>query len=329
MKPVIEIEHSSANKFLQHLIIGEGNEIDPLTGEKSFPTVFRGERSNNPKFKLIPSILRENNTILTPPNLIEFPKSHWYNEMNGEGYLLNEFRSLKHFYQTANRNGMNLPTIKIFEEEKIMNTENDLKNNLEKWLPDELSEIAGIAQHFGIPTRLLDWTFNPLTACYFAVSSAVENYYSYLRINKNRKPKNDSFEFNNKEKIVVWALNVTALKSDFSTDANFNIKIVTPPYSRNPNLKAQNGLFTHVQFDISYTDLIKDRTPLDQLLAYSKKKRIFLTKHLIPVSESNRLLQRLVELNQGASKLYPGFDGVSKEIKQRNMRAFISDFWNF
>ncbi|WP_165732893.1 FRG domain-containing protein [Polaribacter sp. 20A6] len=329
MKPVIEIKHSSANKFLQHLIIGEGNGIDPLTGEKGFPTVFRGERSNNPSFKLIPSILRQNNTLLTPPNLLEFPKNHWYNEMDGEKYLLSEFQSLKHFYQTANRNGMNLPTVKIFEEDKIIKTGQDLKNNLDEWLPDELSEIAGIAQHFGIPTRLLDWTFNPLTATYFAVSSAVENYYNNLRLNKNKKPSKDSYEFNNKEKIVVWALNASALKSDFNSDANFNIKIVTPPYSRNPNLKAQNGLFTHVQFGIDNTDLFKDRTPLDQLLGYSKKKRIFLTKHLIPLSDSNRLLQRLVELNQGASKLYPGFDGVAKEIQQRDMRSFISDFWSF
>jgi hypothetical protein len=329
MKPVLEIEHSSANTFLQHLIIGEGNEIDPLTREKGFPTVFRGERSNNSDFKLIPSILRKNNTVLTPPNIIEFPKSQWYNEMSGEKYLLHEFQALKHFYQTANQNGMNLPTVKIFEEDKIMKTEKDLKDSLDKWLPDELSEIAGIAQHFGIPTRLLDWTFNPLTACYFAVSSAVENYYYHLRTKKNKKPKNEFYEFNSNEKIVVWALNVAALKSDFSSDGNFNIKIVTPPYSRNPNLKAQNGLFTHVQFDINNTDLFTDRTPLDQLLGYSKKKRIFLTKHLIPISESNRILQRLVKLNHSASKLYPGFDGVTKEIRQREIRTFISDFWKF
>ncbi len=82
-------------------------------------------------------------------------------------------------------------------------------------------DIACIAQHHGIPTRLLDWTVNPITAAYFACEPS----------GRCKKAK----------KICVWALNIG---SQMFREEYGNIKIHEQPRNRNDYLRAQQALFT-------------------------------------------------------------------------------------
>lgn len=176
-------------------------------------------------------------------------------------------------------------------------------------------EMFALAQHYGIPSNLLDWTESPYVAAYFAASDAMSH------VKKNLHPTKETIP--NSEKLCVWAVNPVFLECDDKDDNPDidRIQLFTASWQSNPNLRAQQGLFSvHKMNSVKYKKSgyrledvivrIAERTP-----HHAPEKpvvRCFRT----PLKGTLAILHLLKRLGFGASTLYPGYTGVTKEIEE-------------
>jgi hypothetical protein len=152
-------------------------------------------------------------------------------------------------------------------------------------------DLMVIGQHHGLPTRLLDWTENPLYALFFAVEdlSVKKNacVYEYIPT-KLENYKSISEEINFKSGVDYW--------------------FVTPRHI-NERVKAQNGYFTlhplSKSLEIkSFDELLKDDGTLKNL-----------GKFIIPRKQKEKIKKELDKLNINKYTIYPDLDGLASKIK--------------
>ena len=288
-----QIKCTSAEEMLQGL--SRGNSL--WEGSRQF-WVFRGH-SDDDNYRLIPSALRT-----VPPAVLgyTFAPVTGLQATNAEQKDV-EFKRLHEFYWSIDAQGLKVPGDGNFL--RTPGGWRDMENKIEKngWPIDELLPLLALAQHYGVPTRLLDWSDRPLVAAFFAAKSVAVN------------PKG--------KYISVWALNLDWIinKAFPGSSPKMSVYVVTAPRASNPNLHAQGGVFTTE--NLTANDLPKSvKTKSVDEVVKEKWNKISCGKpvmgHLtLPVSEAKALLRLLNQEGINSATLFPGYQGAADSLAER------------
>jgi hypothetical protein len=260
---------------------------------------------------LIPSVFRKdgegnylwNNSLHVRRDLSDFGQ-----------FLLAERDTVVRFFHIADRRGLILPDdsqeLRTRLETAMSTRGDDLvsAHAESSWEYTDhavldLASLVALAQHYGVPTRLLDWTRLPYVAAFFAAESAF----------KHMKAASTDAQ------LVVWAF-LFPLLSRFDPKAHHNapVRVITAPSATNSNLKAQQGVFTFVRLrdalvDGNYSSLDK----ILQRLAEQDEAQVEgfqLRKFMLPISQADELLQLLAKLGIMPSVIYPGYQSIIDDL---------------
>ncbi|MEZ4298645.1 MAG: FRG domain-containing protein [Polyangiaceae bacterium] len=252
--------------------------LQPHAWQRRSDWLFRGV--DNAKHGLLPSALRNS----SPTNEVLGEMSE---RQSHAQQIRAERRALRHFYAYADAQGLPVSAGSL-NRSGAVDRQGDEARTETAWPPEALFPLCALAQHYRVPTRMLDWSRKPLVAAYFAASTDGKG-----------------------EKIAVWALRHRDGERPLLD--GFGVTVVSVPRFANTNLHLQSGKLTLHKYEGP-----TEKAPgLEKVLRRSGEHELI--KLTLPVKLRVDLLKRLADHFVHAATIYSGYGGVALAVRERVM----------
>jgi hypothetical protein len=290
----LEVVCDSAQEFIARLRLSD----QLWRGRPSNKWAFRGQADAG--WGLIPKAFRSSTNLAYTGSPVRPP-------LGPERQRREELRALNHFLFLADRVGLPVPG--DGQHLRLPDTVQHTPPSFRDWPWPTVLETLAIAQHHGVPTRLLDFSHDPLTAAFFAAHGAWSS---------SSSPDVPS------GRIAVWAINLEVVSAcvEAHRQRRERPSIIWVTASRASNT------FLHQQDALFLLDLDADSRPFPPdleraVIAAPERAGLqapaepLVVQLVLAASQISEVLRLLWNEAYYPAKLMPTYDNVALTLEYR------------
>lgn len=162
--------------------------------------------------------------------------------------------------------------------------------------PDQNGAFYNLIQHHGYPTPLLDWTYSPYVAAFFAYRGT---------------SREDELETERKVRVLSFD------QKQWRTDLQQVLNVVSPHVhlSVAEFMSIENARMVPQQAASTVTNIDDLESYISEVEAQNQRQYLWAID--LPIEERREVLRELAYMGITAGSLFPGLDGACEELKAR------------